>query len=273
MNLSLLTDWHPLLTRWQLTVDGDPFATPGSELLPVRWQGHPAMLKRALTPEEESGGVLMRWWDGDGAARVYAHEGDTVLMERATGTNDLFTMALEGQDDEASRILCATLARLHAPRTEPPPTHLVPLRPWFRSLEAVAGENIRFARSWAAVQALLDNPRDPVVLHGDMHHRNVLDFGERGWLAIDPKCVTGERGFDYANLLSNPDLPTVTRPERFHRQIDVIAEAAQLESQRLLCWVVAFAGLSAAWFREDGDDDGIASDFAVADLAQAMLEG
>ncbi len=273
MNSSLPAHWRPLLVRWNLTVDGEPFATPGSQLLPVRWQGRPAMLKRALTPEEESGGVLLRWWKGDGAARVYAHEGGTVLMERAIGTGDLFSMALEGQDDEASRVLCATLARLHAPRNAPPPAHLVPLRPWFRSLAAAAGEDARFARAWATAQALLDDPREPVILHGDMHHRNVLDFGERGWLAIDPKCVTGERGFDYANLLTNPDLPTVTRPERFHRQVDVIAEAARLDSRRLLRWVVAFAGLSAAWFREDDDDDGIASDFAVADLAQAMLDG
>lgn len=266
-------DWQPLLDQWQLTVDGDAFATPGSQLLPVRWQDRPAMLKRALTPEEESGGVLMCWWNGDGAAHVYAHEADTLLMERATGTRDLLAMALNGQDDEASRILCATLARLHAPRATPPPAHLVPLRPWFRSLEAASGENTRFARSWAAARALLEHPQDAVVLHGDMHHRNVLDFGERGWLAIDPKCVTGERGFDYANLLTNPDLPTVARPDRFHRQFDVIAGVAQLEPQRLLRWVVAFAGLSAAWFLEDEDEQGIASDFAVADLAQAMLDG
>jgi len=24
------------------------------------------------------------------------------------------------------------------------------------------------------------------VLHGNIHHRNILDFGARGWLAIDP---------------------------------------------------------------------------------------
>ena len=266
-------NWRPLLDQWQLTVDGDAFATPGSQLLPVRWQGRSAMLKRALTPEDKSGGALLRWWNGDGAAQVYAHKGDTVLMERATGPRDLFTMALDGQDDEASRILCATLARLHAPRAAPPPEHLVPLRPWFRSLEATSEEGARFARSWATARELLDDPRDPVVLHGDMHHRNVLDFGERGWLAIDPKCVTGERGFDYANLLTNPDLPTVTRPDRFHHQFGVIAEAAPLEPRRLLRWVVAFAGLSAAWFLEDQDAEGVASDFVVADLAQAMLDG
>jgi streptomycin 6-kinase len=40
---------------------------------------------------------------------------------------------------------------------------------------------------------LLTTQREKVVLHGDMHHGNVLNFGSRGWLAIDPKGLIGER--------------------------------------------------------------------------------
>jgi hypothetical protein len=46
--------------------------------------------------------------------------------------------------------------------------------------------------------------RDVVVLHGDMHHENILKFSSRGWLAIDPKGLVGERGFDYANIFCKP---------------------------------------------------------------------
>jgi hypothetical protein len=49
-------------------------------------------------------------------------------------------------------------------------------------------------------------------LHGDIHHDNILDFGRRGWLAIDPKRLFGERGFDYANLFCNPDLSDPSHP-------------------------------------------------------------
>lgn len=47
-----------------------------------------------------------------------------------------------------------------------------------------------------------------MVLHGDVHHGNVLNFGARGWLAIDPRGLVGERAFDHANLLCNPDVAT-----------------------------------------------------------------
>jgi hypothetical protein len=41
--------------------------------------------------------------------------------------------------------------------------------------------------SATAASNLLKTQREIVVLHGDMHHGNVLHFGSRGWLAIDPR--------------------------------------------------------------------------------------
>jgi streptomycin 6-kinase len=68
------------LTRWELTADGDPIVTQTSRLLPVRRYGKPGMLKIAMEPEEMRGGLLMSWWDGQGAARVLAQEGSALDM-------------------------------------------------------------------------------------------------------------------------------------------------------------------------------------------------
>ncbi|AVE03269.1 3'-kinase [Pseudomonas palleroniana] len=259
------------LQSWNLSADGEPIVTPGSHLLPVRWQGCPAMLKIAHTSEEKLGGRLMSWWAGDGAAQVYAHDDDALLMERATGPGSLMRMALTGQDDEASRIACATVARLHAPRPSPP-QGLLTLDVWFQSLwNAAEDEGGRLLDCAATARALLAEQQDIVVLHGDVHHDNILDFGARGWLAIDPKRVMGERGYDYANLICNPDLPTCNDPVRFTRQIDVIAQTAGLARPRLLQWVVAHAGLSAAWFLEDGERQRAEINLEVVHLAQSAL--
>lgn len=263
--------FEPWLDRWTLVPDGEPIFTPGSRLLPVRMSNVPAMLKVAVDEEERFGNLLMTWWDGEGAARVYAHHDDAMVLERAMGRQSLMHMALNGQDDEASRILCSALARLHAPRLSTPPP-LVPLSTWFESLRLAArDERGAFHLSLSTAEALLADPQDIVVLHGDMHHDNVLDFGSRGWLAIDPKRVTGERTFDYANLICNPELPTATDPQRFSRQVKIVAEAAGLDQKRLLQWVLAFAGLSAAWFLEDGDELAAKKQLQVAQFAGLTL--
>ena len=114
---------HPVLddylARWRLTPDGTPLITLTSVLLPVLQDGAPAMLKVATEAEERRGAASMIWWGGDGAARVLAHDGDALLMERATGEDSLVEMARNDRDDEASRIICAVASRLHAPRGSP----------------------------------------------------------------------------------------------------------------------------------------------------------
>jgi len=206
---------------------------------------------------------------------VLARDGDALLLERAEGGQSLAGMAHGGRDDEACRILCAVAARLHAPRSKSVPD-LIPLPQRFEELEpAAAAHGGVFVRCWETARALLSEPREVGVLHGDVHHGNVLDFGPRGWLAIDPKGLLGERGFDFANIFTNPDLddparPLATRPERFARRVEVVSEAATLERTRLLRWVLAWAGLSAAWFLGDGESAAI--DLQVAELAAAELD-
>jgi len=242
------------IERWGLVPDGAPILTFASSLLPVRAGRTPAILKVAHESEERGGAALMVWWGGQGAAPVLAHEDDALLMERATGARSLERLTYE-DDDAACRILCAATAALHAPRpTAPPP--LIPLTDWFAPLlsgHARYGGLTTVCAETAA--ALLATPHDQSVLHGDIHHGNVLDFGEeRGWLAIDPKRLAGERAFDYANLFRNGDIETAERAgARFARRLDIVSETAGLERRRILDWTMAFAGLSSVWIRDDGD--------------------
>jgi len=97
----------------------------------------------------------------------------------------------------------------------------------------------------------------------------------RGWLVFDPKRLMGERGFDFANIFTNPDLADPTRPvataaNRFSRRLELVAESARIERKRLLHWILAWTGLSAAWFLSDGDSAAI--DLRVAELAAAELD-
>jgi streptomycin 6-kinase len=173
------------------------------------------------------------------------------------GKRSLSDMARCGQDDDATRILCHTAIALHVPRGQAAPTGLIPLAAWFRALEIAASRHGgTFATCAGVARSLLADQREPVVLHGDVHHGNVLDGGARGWLVIDPKGLVGERGFEYANLFRNPDATAALASGQMQRRARIVAQEADLDGRRLLDWVVAYAGLGAAWSLEDGDDPG-----------------
>lgn len=265
-----IADFGPWLARWGLTPDGAPFETPeaGSRLLPVRAGEAPAMLKLAMSADERRGSEVMAWWDGAGAAPVLAHDETALLMARALGERSLTAMAVT-DDDAATRIICGVVAELHAPR--PPPPGLPPLEALFSGLRTAAAREPRFREAAATAAGLLAEPSDPVVLHADIHHSNVLDFGDLGWRAIDPWGYVGERAYDYANILKNPDLAIITAPGRLGRRVRVIAEAAGLEPRRLLQWAYAHAALSAAWAIEDRRSP--AKGLAVMEIAGAELRG
>jgi streptomycin 6-kinase len=269
-----LEAFTPWLVRWALTPDGEAFQTvyTQSRLLPVRQDGAPAILKLAAAPEEVAGAALMAWWAGEGAARVLAHEGEALLLERVPATRSLAALARSGSDDEATRIICRVANALHAPRARPPPRTLRPLDDWLRALApGAAAHGGVLIDSLAAANTLLADPPEICVLHGDLHHENVLDGGERGWLVIDPKGLLGERAYEFATTLCNPDEATAVRPGRLARQVAVVADAARLEPSRVLRWVLAHAGVSAVWSLNDGFDPAPA--LRIAEIARATLQG
>ena len=93
------------IVKWDLQQDGEPIRTHSSRLLPVRRYGIPAMLKVAQEPEEKFGARLMVWWDGEGAARVLAHDADALLLERTQSSHTLADLARTGNSDADDRAI------------------------------------------------------------------------------------------------------------------------------------------------------------------------
>jgi len=265
-----------LLAAWALQPDGALITTRSSWVLPVRRDGV-AMLKVARIPDERHGYALMRWWNGDGAARVLESASNALLLERAESGRSLAAMAWSGEDEGAATILCETAARLHAPRAAPLPD-LHPLDIWFQPLLDFREPPDWLRRAATVARALLSAQQSVLPLHGDLHHDNVLDFGAGGWKAIDPHGLLGERSFDYANIFTNPDLsdparPLATQRGRLEARLAIVARLSGIEPAHLLRWIVAWTALSAAWFLGDGDEAGAAIDRAINGIASGLLGG
>ncbi|HTG94026.1 MAG TPA: aminoglycoside phosphotransferase family protein, partial [Pyrinomonadaceae bacterium] len=96
--------------------------------------------------------------------------------------------------------------------------------------------------------------RQTMLLHGDLHHYNVLFDSTRGWISIDPKGVVGELEYELGAIIRNPvELPDfyISRAV-IERRLMQLTEALGLDYDRALRWTFAQAVLSAIWEVEDG---------------------
>jgi streptomycin 6-kinase len=113
--------------------------------------------------------------------------------------------------------------------------------------EASGPHRAIFSRAWDMARGLLAAPAEFVVLHGDVHHRNVLHDPARGWVAIDPKGVLGNRALEYATIFYNPTDAVALRPGRLRASARLVAAVAGIDEREILQWAFANAALSACW--------------------------
>ncbi len=261
------------LRVWNLA-DPQPLARTATSLVyTVTFEATTAVLK-LLTPlgeaDEQAGAVALSYFDGHGAVRLLRHDARAHLLEYVPG-DDLTSLVRSGHDDDATGIIADTLNALHHQRTEIPPDGLRPLTRWFRSLfikaeaDRRAGLNSIYQRAAPVAEALLSDPQNMRVLHGDIHHENIRHHAERGWLAFDPKGLYGERTYDAANTLCNPlNMPELVENEaRLLHTSALLAHAMGLELDRVLAFVYVYACLSASWSQEDGQSTGTALHIAA----------
>jgi streptomycin 6-kinase len=250
------------LAEWGLAVDGEPMHGMVGLIVPVlRADGTPAVLKLAPIDEEHPGeAAALRAWNGDGAVRLLEEDPPTwtMLLERVSGARDLTSVP---DDLEAVRIIAELLARLHR--------HPAP--PGIQSLADVAGRMVqrtpgmvapfpvdqaRLIQGWAdRVAEVLPEPGD-ALLHWDLHYENVLAADREPWLAIDPKPLAGDPGFDLLPALWNrwDEVVGSGDPVRHVlRRFDLMVEVMGLDRDRAVVWSLGRVLQNVLWNIEDNE--------------------
>ena len=253
---------HRYLRHWRLRRDGSPRHGMVALVLPVRADdGSPAALKLQLLDEEHLGeATALRVWDGDGAVRLLDEDPETgtLLLERLDPDRSL---ASEPDELTAVRVIAGLLVRLNR----------YPAPPDIRRLGDVADRMIaavpaaatalpdigqaRLLRDWAAATGEVAGEAGHQLLHWDLHYDNVLAGTREPWLAIDPKPLAGDPGFELLPALHNrwDDVVASGHPARaVRRRFDVMVEAMGLDRQRAVHWTLARVLQNALWDIEDG---------------------
>lgn len=267
--------------RWKVSAPELIAETFSSRIWMVsREDGSPAIVK-ALKPfddvaDELRGEHYLAWRRGEGAVRLLGRDGHSMLLEYAGET--LLQHVLDEQGDSAATAIAAeVMAKLFSPGKDPFPPELQPLRERFSSLfkkaatDRDAGHDSLYVEAAAIADRLLADPHDIRPLHGDLHHENIL-HGPRGWLAIDPKGVLGDPGFDAANMFYNPlDRDELCLdPERITHMAEIFARTLGQTPAAILDHAIAYGCLSAAWHFEDENAVEENRELSIAEAIRAV---
>ena len=128
-------------------------------------------------------------------------------------------------------------------------------------------------RAEALFADLIPSQAEPVLLHGDLHHENVLSARRDPWLAIDPKGVVGEPAYGAATLVrESPDLAHETHADKvLERRLEQLSGELGLDRARLHGWALAQSVLAACWSLED--DHGVWDETLVFARLLSEIEG
>ena len=189
---------------------------------------------------------------------------DALLLQRVLPGTPLSALS----DDEATAIASSLVRDIPVP--VPPTSDTGPTFPtiakWARAFDRLRTRSgggteplpSRLVEKAERLFQELEASAPPaMLLHGDLHHDNVLRDANEGWLAVDPKGVLGDPAYEAARLQHNP-IPGFLAMEHpkgvAQARLQILASVLEEDRQRLLAWAFFDAMLSACWSVEDGGD-------------------
>ncbi len=239
--------------------------------------GEPVVVKVPRWRSDERIGVAALTHFGERCCVRVLATGDngTALLEQAMPGTHLTQLVLNGRDQEATEILCRIMSAIPASPT--PATGFPSVEDWGHGFDRYAASadtslpSALVGRAHALFQTLCQSQRERRLLHGDLHHDNVILDARRGWLVIDPKGVIGEPAYEAGAALRNPlgDPRWFAQPGIIETRVTAYATCANVPRERVIAWAYAQAALSAIWSVEDSDDP--ATGLAAAAAFEPLL--
>jgi streptomycin 6-kinase len=227
-----------------------------------------AVLKISWPHTEAAGEAeALRVWDGRAAVRLYRHDPErwALLLERCdpgTKLGESPALTVDARLQAAARVL----KELHEVPVPPgvgldrlgdrmaewadlTQERMARLRPDFDP--GLVGRSVRLLRELPATAGR------EVVAHGDFNPGNVLAVRGRGWLAIDPKPLVGDGGYDLWPLVDQVDDPFgyPRAKQVVADRFTIMADVLGMDAWRPIAWAVARCTEDALWMVEHGDHD------------------
>lgn len=217
---------------------------------------NPIILKLGLDNEELTREAFaLKCFAGCGAVKVLSEDDGMLLLERAIPGISLKSY-FPNQEHKSIEIACEVMKKLHQ-ASIPEGHHFPHIKDWLEALDGDLEIPVYTLQKAREIRdKLLKTTGPDVLLHGDLHHDNILQNGD-DWLVIDPKGVIGEPAYEVAAFIRNP-IPELLNhddaPNIIQGRVTRFAAALELTERRIIDWCFVQAVLSWVWASEDDCD-------------------
>ncbi len=200
-----------------------------------------------------------------GASRLLAHDvpTGTLLVERVLLGDDLMPLSVT-DDDAATTVIGELIGVLHRDQLRAVDGELPQLHMLAEVFDAKPDPRLPrtlVEQARRTFDDLMVTPSE-VVLHGDLHHTNVVRRGSGDvsdtWVAIDPHGWRGDPVFDTASMLANPrglnpsgSSEVAHIVERVERRVEILADVTGFDRDRIRAWAFTAAVIAELWMLDD----------------------
>ena len=266
------------ITAWR--VSAERMTETDSSVLVFGRRADQAVVLKVIKRQQDEwlSGQVLQSFDGRGVVRLLEHNEGALLLERLNPGESLVSMAVSGCDRQATELIASVIRRMPDRDSLDGIPTVADLGRSFDRSPALGIDRIPQTLRKEAAQLyreLCVSQCRPRLLHGDLHHANVLLDSVQGWVAVDPKGVVAELEYEVGAALRNPlDAPHLfLRRETIGSRIRCFADQLHLNPDRMIAWTFAQAVLSAIWLVEDGDNVGAEHPWiALAYAVRPMLK-
>ena len=195
----------------------------------------------------------LTYFNGNGVVKLldYDIENKGLLLayvKPGTALKSLFPI----HEAPTIEIVAQVIQKLHAHAQNAPLHDFQTVNQWLDLLKTHRSHKIPDAlikKASRLADKLLSSQRKVVLLHGDLHHENILQNNNE-WIAIDPFGLVGEIEYEVGAFIRNPVPELLDQPhpkDIIIFRIERLSALLGFEKQRLIDWSFVQAVLAACW--------------------------
>ena len=201
--------------------------------------------------DERGGAAFLKNVSEKSAVRLFQSDERAHLLELLSAPN-LYEFSKENEEEKASDIFIKIIKDIHSITHIKFREGLLPFEELFKTFDQVNYPHHLdkiLKKGKDLTRYLISTQMKEVLLHGDLHHVNVMKTESGRFVCFDPKGILGDPSYELGTILKNPwSYPEISlNIEIFRKRVENFSNELSLPKDRIVGFAYVHLCLSVLW--------------------------